>query len=133
MKKAPFKLGRLGALLAGVALLFACNAPFIPVPPPGATFTTQLVTDGSGAQRTVWTAHGLPATHAALATFFIFNENRGDGVITTARVDGTYDSPPFDGNLDDRVQLSYQTPGGDYSDSLCLLLREGSTPSLCPP
>ena len=127
------RLTRLGALLAGITLLFACNAPFIPVPPPGATFTAQLVDDGAGGQKTVWIAHGLPSTQAAFATFYILNENRGDGVITTAAADGSYEAPPLDGTMDDRIDLSYQTPSGDYSDSLCLLLREGSTLSLCPP
>ena len=60
-------LVRLATLLGAFTVLWACNAPFIPVPPPGASFTSALVDDGAGGQKTVWITHGLPSTNAALA------------------------------------------------------------------
>ena len=131
------RLGRLATLLGAVALLWACNAPFIPVPPPGANFTSQLVDDGAGGQKTMWQTHGLPSQYAANAYFYIFNDRLQTGVIVVARPDGTYDSPAFDGMMDDRIRISYQPPSGDtYSDSLCLLLTTavvaGGSAPLCP-
>jgi hypothetical protein len=128
---------KVASLLGGVALLWACNAPFIPVPPPGATFTSALVDDGAGGQKTVWTTQGLPSTQAAFAIYYVFNEQTGKGIIETAADDGTFTGTPMDGTMGNHIQLSYRTPGGDYSDSLCVLLTTevdsltGSAPR-CP-
>src|SRR6187401_2299353 len=112
------RLTRLATLLGAVTLLWACNAPFIPVPPPGASFTSQLVDDGAGGQKTMWVSHGLPSQNAANAYFYIMNDRLGTGVNVVARPDGTYDSPAFDGAMDDRIRISYRSPVGDnYSDS----------------
>lgn len=132
------RIARLATLLAALTVVFACNAPFIPVPPPGASFTTMLVTDSAGTQKTVWIAHGLPSSQASLARYYVFNERLGSGIIATAGIDGTFTGAPMDGVMDDRILVYYQTPAGDYSDSICLLLTEatvapgGSAPS-CPP
>ncbi len=130
------RLLRLATLLGALTLVWACNAPFIPVPPPGASFTSALVDDGMGGQKTEWTTHGLPSSNAANARFSIFNDNTRTGVILDANPDGTYDSPPFDGAANDHVRISYRTPDGDQSDSICLLLTTdvtaaGSAPR-CP-
>jgi len=130
------RLARLATLLGAVALLWACNAPFIPVPPPGASFTSQLVDDGAGGQKTMWVTHGLPSMHAAGAYFYIVNERLQTGVIVVARPDGTYDSPAFDGMMDDRIRIGYSPVGDTYSDSICLLLTTevaaGGSAPLCP-
>jgi hypothetical protein len=132
-----WRLCRLSGLLGAFAILWACNAPFIPVPPPGASFTSALVDDGAGGQKTVWVTHGLPSGQAALARYFVFDEATGHGTITTAGIDGTFTSDPMDGTLNDHIRLYYQTPNGDYSESICLLLTtdvgsSGSAPG-CPP
>ncbi|HMF44502.1 MAG TPA: hypothetical protein VKQ32_27700 [Polyangia bacterium] len=116
------RLLKLATLLGAFTILWACNAPFIPVPPPGATFTSQLVDDGMGTQKTVWVTHGLPSMNAALATYYVYNERLGTGIIATAGPDGTFTGMPMDGVENDHIDLSYRTPNGDYSDSLCLLL-----------
>ena len=131
------RLLKLATLLGALALLWSCNAPFIPVPPPGATFTSQLVDDGMGGQKTVWITHGLPSTNAAFATYYVFNDRLKSGVIATAGADGTFTGIPMDGMQNDHVLLSYRTPSGDYSDSLCLLLTTDVSPAgasapLCP-
>jgi hypothetical protein len=132
------RIARLATLLATFVVVWACNAPFIPVPPPGANFTTMLVTDSNGAQKTVWITNGLPASQAAFAHFFVYNERLGSGIIATANADGTFTGMPMDGDMGDRILINYQALGGDYSDSVCLLLTEdtvapgGSAPS-CPP
>jgi hypothetical protein len=127
-----FRLARLFVALAAVTLVWACNAPPIPVPPPGATFTSALVSDGQGGMKTVWTTHGDANEHAALARFFVINLATNAGVITTAASDGTYAAPPIDGQLNDRIEIFYETPMGDKSQSACLLLHEGPSEIPCP-
>ena len=128
---------KLATLLGALTVVFACNAPFIPVPPPGASFTSQLVDDGAGGQKTVWVTRGLPSENAAFATYFVKNQRTGGGIIATAEADGTFTGMPMDGVENDNVLVSYRTPEGDYSDSICLLLTEvvesnGSAPSCRP-
>ena len=129
---------KLATLIGAFVVLWACNAPFIPVPPPGATFTSELVDDGAGGQKTVWITHGLPSSQASLARYYVFDENTGNGIIATAGVDGTFTGDPIDGTLNDHVRLYYETPNGNYSESICLLLTTdvvgpvGSAPA-CPP
>jgi len=129
---------KFATLLGAVALLWACNAPFIPVPPPGASFTSELADDGAGGQKTVWITHGLPSNNAAGAYFYIFNETRQGGIIAVAGADGTYTGMPMDGAVGDHVRIAYETPSGAQSDSICLLLTtdvdplSGSAPA-CPP
>jgi hypothetical protein len=131
---------KFATLLGAVAVLWACNAPFIPVPPPGASFTSQLVDDGAGGQKTVWITHGLPSNNAAFATFIVVNETlvpRG-GIVAMAGADGSYTGMPMAGTMGDHIRIGYETPAGAQSDSICLLLTtdvvapSGSAPA-CPP
>ena len=132
------RLTRLATLLGAVTLLWACNAPFIPVPPPGASFTSQLVDDGMGGQKTVWITHGLASSNAAFARYFVVNESLVPqaGIIATAGADGTFTGMPLEGTMGDHIRMAYETPDGNQSDSICLLLTEevsatGSAPR-CP-
>jgi hypothetical protein len=131
------RLLKLATLLGAFTVLWACNAPFIPVPPPGAFFKSQLVDDGAGSQKTVWITHGLPSANAANASFTIVNLTTQDGVITMADPDGSYTAPALDGVEGAHIRIAYTTPSGDQSDSICLLLTTdvsaaGSAPA-CPP
>ena len=134
MKPLRLRLARIGALLAGLALVWACNAPPIVVPPPAVAFSSELLTDSTGAQRTFWRAtQPMPLTRTANATFRLFNLDRDFGYIVPAEADGTFVSQPMDGVMDDRITLYYVTPAGDYSDSICLLLREATPVApFCP-
>ena len=117
---------RLGGLLAGAAGLWSCVAPILTVPPPGAvTFTPAFVTDAGGTQKQVWTTEGPPLEQAANARYYILNLRLQNGVIATAREDGSFTAPPMDGADKDKVSIYYRTPTGDYSDSACVLLSEG--------
>ena len=128
------RLARIGALLAGLALVWACNAPPIVVPPPSVAFSTELLTDATGAQRMFWRAtQPMPLTRAANATFRLYNLDNEFGYIVPANDDGTFVSQPMEGTMDDRISLYYVTPAGDYSDSICLLLREATPVApFCP-
>jgi hypothetical protein len=126
------RLGRLAAALGLAALIWACNAPSIPVPPPGETtsFTSQLVDDGAGGQKTVWVAHGEPLKAAAYARVEVFNDTLGRGVIGLAMSDGSYASPAFDGTRGDRVEISF-TVGDVRGTPVCFQLIEGAPAPRC--
>ena len=133
MLKRPFarRIARLAAavLAAGVAC-WACNAPFIPVPPPGQiTFTPEMLTDGTGTEKTVWITQGGANSQASSALFFIVNSDRGVGVIQRANADGTFQAMPMDGTRGDHVRIYFQKPTGESSDESCRLLIEGPDPA----
>jgi hypothetical protein len=127
MRRLRLRILRLAAALVGVAALaWACNAPFIPVPPPGMiSFSSQLVSDGNGGQKTVWITQGGPNTDAALAIFYVFDAQQGAGVITTAAADGSFRTLPMDGAAGDQVHIYYRRPKGDYSLETCRVITEG--------
>jgi hypothetical protein len=135
MKALRRQLAKLAALLASLTILWACNAPSIPVPPPdlAIAFAAHEGPDGDGGTKTAWiVTQSNPVPQAALARFFLFDLNRGSGIIQMAGPDGTFVSAPMDGDAGDRISISYETPGGDLSASVCLLLAEGATPARCP-
>ncbi len=111
--------------------MLACNAPFIPVPPPDNVFMSQLISDGTGNSRTVWVTQGKPDSRAGLARFFIFNDSRGTGVLVDASADGSYTAPALDGTRGDRIFLYYVTPGGAESETVCRQLVEGDPAPVC--
>jgi hypothetical protein len=131
MNKLRLRLARLALALGVAAACWACNAPFIPIPPPGqtATFTSALVSDDAGAQRTVWIAHGPPVGGAAHWRVFVFDTNRMAGVIAETLDDGSYTSPPMDGDQGDRVEISFETPQDAVSQSVCFLLTTDVVPT----
>ena len=57
----------------GLVTIFACNTPFIPIPPPDPTFAPVMITDGSGGMRTAWEARGGPSSALAETKVFVFN------------------------------------------------------------
>ena len=124
------RLARLAVTLAAVALIWACNAPFIPVPPPNnTTFTSMLVSAGDGGQKTVWITSGGPYPAAALAEFVIIDEPLGTGVVARAAADGSYQAPPMDGTQGDRVLIYFRTPQGEMGPEICKQLIEGPSPA----
>jgi hypothetical protein len=135
MKRLKLRIARLAVALGLVSLVWACNAPFIPVPPPGqsATFTSELVTDSKGTQKTVWFAHGPANSDAAFARFFVFNKARAAGVIAQAAADGSYTAPAMDGAEGDDVQISYERPNGSRSVSVCFELSLADPAPECAP
>jgi len=127
------RIARLAVAVAGFAVVWACNAPFIPVPPPaGITFTSSTLTDAAGTQHTVWTTHGPANAQAVSSLYYIFDVNRDAGVIVGAAADGSFDAPAFEGAADDHVRIHFQVPGGEASEEACKLLREGADPPDCP-
>jgi hypothetical protein len=126
---------KIGTLLLAVAGLDACIAPILTVPPPGAagiSFMSHVNTDSStGIQTTLWTTQGGPLPSAALATYYVRDQALGAGVFAPALADGSFTARDMDGARGDQVVIYYVTPAGDYSESVCLVLNEG-TPQKCP-
>lgn len=126
------RLCRLAAGLATLALIWSCNAPFIPVPPPAqAGFASALVADGMGGQKTVWTAAGNAGSQSALGHVFVINEATGNGVVTRADDAGAYKSPAFDGTRGDHIDIYFEDVEGGLSATACLLLQEGAQAPQC--
>jgi hypothetical protein len=125
---------KLGTLLCASALLWACTAPILTVPPPAeVAFTTTVLTDSTGAPQTLWIASGAALEQAANSSYYVFNRTQGQGVIATGRNDGSFTAPPMAGNANDQVLVYYKTPFGDYSDSVCVLLTTDASPApVCP-
>ncbi len=128
MSTLGFRIARIALALGIAAACWACNAPFIPIPPPGqaATFTSALVSDVDGGQKTAWVAHGPPNKYAAKARFYVFDWSRMAGVIAEAIDDGSFSSPPMDGAEGDTVAISYETPAGALSKDVCFQLTTGT-------
>jgi hypothetical protein len=124
------RIARLALAIGGAAAVWACNAPFIPVPPPNQiTFTPEMVTDTTGALKTVWITQGGPNSQAANALFFVLDVDQGAGVIQRANSDGSFQASPMDGTRGDHVHIYFQKPSGDNSDESCNLLIEGPNPA----
>lgn len=125
---------KMGTLLCASALLWACTAPILTVPPPAdLAFATAMITDSNGAPQTLWITSGGAVEQAANASYFVFNRTQGQGVIATGRNDGSFTAPAMAGNQNDQVLVYYKTPFGDYSDSVCVLLTTAASPApACP-
>jgi hypothetical protein len=122
--------------MAAASLVFAlpaCNTPFIPLPPPSdPTFSPVMVSDATGASRTLWETRGAPSPTMAEATVYVFNRDVGAGVIVRAQTDGSYAASPLDGNEGDRIELHYDDKAGRPSQVLCRLLSQGLARTACP-
>jgi len=133
-RRTVFRVARLLASGFVALALWACGPVYIPVPPPGEiSFTSELVTDSTGATRTVWITSGGPNGNAASATFYVIDEERAAGVIARARPDGSFTASPMDGNLGDHVVVYYRDMTGRDSLSSCVLLSEATVADRCPP
>jgi hypothetical protein len=129
------RLTRLVAACAVVVALWACGPVYIPVPPPmiQAAFTAETWTDAGGTAHRIWTAEGPPRAEQARATFYLFDQEQGTGVIAVAAADGSFRSPPLTGTEGDHIQVYYRDTRGEISATTCLILNEARpTAGLCP-
>jgi hypothetical protein len=131
-RRTTFRIVRLLSCVLGAWVLWACGPVYIPVPPPGqVSFTSTPLTDAAGNIQTYWIAAGGPNGNAANATFFITDEQRGAGVITRARADGSFVSPPMEGTAGDQVGVYFQAVSGRDSATACLILGDGPVAARC--
>ena len=108
-------------LVAVVASLSGCVTPSIPIPPPEPALMAFTVDVSSGAATFTYGT----APHYALAVVYVFNKDRGIGIITTARADGSVGpTQPFAAGLGDNVSITFETD--EVSASRCVVVRDGT-------
>ena len=99
------------------AILWACNTPSIPMPPPGPeSFTFDQHSEG------LYTLSVDPNTLIPSSSqITVKNLANGTFVGGPVNPDGSFSSPPFYGDLGDIIQFSFVTPG-DEGGMTCLIL-----------
>ncbi len=110
----------LAALLAGLSyvLVFACNSPFIPIPPPNPTFS-------EGSTSGEWSVSTPPDSRASGALYYIYNADLGSGLIQRAGVDGSMYVYPLQGTAGDRIQIRWEKLPAEGSSTICRPLGQG--------
>jgi hypothetical protein len=110
----------LAALLAGLSyvLVFACNSPFIPIPPPNPTFS-------EGSTSGEWSVSTPPDSRAGGALYYIYNANLGSGLMQRAAADGSMYAYPLQGTAGDRIQIRWEKSAAQSSSSICRPLGQG--------
>jgi hypothetical protein len=115
-------ISRLRILVATTLLAlgtFACVTPSVPLPPP-------LISSLSFATAPIAgyvVMKGDPTSRHANVRFYVYNLSKGDGAIAQAASDGSFTTDPFLGATGDTIQLYYQMPGGDLSETICVTLQ----------
>jgi len=122
----------IGAFAVIGALAAGCVTPSIPIPPPDpARMDFHLTGDGTATQA----VFAYPPTDNYVGTVvFIYNRDKGVGIIEDAHVDGSVGpTAPLAAELGNQVVVSFQRE--DQTVSTCVRLREGAQSSLdyCSP
>ena len=109
--------------LVVLAVLGGCITPSIPIPPPDPGRMTFALTV-SGQDSTATFAYP-PNVNYVDSIVFVFNRDRGVGVIETARSDGSVGpTAPLPAALGEQIVVSFQRE--DQTVSTCIRLREGT-------
>lgn len=113
----------LGGLTAAAALVvvFACNSPFIPIPPPDPTFSESASPEQPGQ----WSVSSDVDSRARNALFFIFNASTGSGLIQRAASDGSMSAYPLYGRVGDHILIHWERSDGQSSSTICRPLGAG--------
>ncbi len=112
---------RLVGLLV-LAVVSGCVTPSIPIPPPDASRMTFQLTGDPG---NTTASFSYPAdVNYVGAVVFVYNRDRGVGVIEDAHDDGSVGpTAPLAAALDEQIVVSFQRE--DQTVSTCIRLREG--------
>jgi hypothetical protein len=115
----------LALVTASVSLVvvFACNSPYIPIPPPDPGYSQ----DSSSGD---W-AVSMPANIRAIgAVYYFYNAKLGAGIIQKASPDGSAYAFPLHGQAGDPVYIHWEH-GIDSSSTICRPLGEGTVRMVC--
>lgn len=112
---------------ASLIVVFACNSPFIPIPPPNPTFTESATPAPPGQ----WSVSSGPDSRAGNALFFIFNASTGSGLIQRAAPDGSMYAYPLYGQVGDRIHIHWERGTGESSATICRPLSAGLVQQGC--
>jgi hypothetical protein len=106
-----------------LAALGGCITPSIPIPPPDPgkmTFAVTVVGESSTA-----TFAYPPDVNYIETIVFVFNRDRGVGVIEAAKADGSVGpTAPLSAAVGEQIVVSFQRE--DQTVSTCIRLREGA-------
>ncbi len=98
-----------------------CVTPSIPIPPPSPERMEFVVDTTAGSARFSYPASEIYAD----STVYVFNRDRGVGVITTSLPDGRVPmSEPFAAQLGDQVVVTFERD--QQAVSTCIRLRNGN-------
>lgn len=117
------------AVLTALTAL-ACFTPTIPIPPPEPEKMSFSVAPMDGTASFAY----QPAASYADAVVYVFNRDKGVGVITTANSDGSVSpTDPFAGDLGDDIVVTFELEG--QLGTTCVELADGqsSTANECVP
>lgn len=110
-----------------------CVTPSIPIPPPDpSSMTFKIAGTGTGDARASF--EYPPDANYSEATVFVFNRDRGVGIIATAAVDGSVGpTAPVAADLGEQIVVTFERD--DQTVSTCIRLREGaqSATDYCSP
>jgi len=108
-----------------VALAGACITPSIPIPPPQPTAMTFSVNAADGTS----TFFYAPDPHYPNAKVYVYNADLGEGIITTARPNGSVGpTAPFPAVIGNQVVVTFEMP--EDSVSACVRVTEGTPTGL---
>ena len=128
MQRSALSVVAFGLVLA----LAGCNTPSIPIPPPDPALMTFTLAGEPGDHVA---SFSYPANvHYEDAVVFVYNRDRGVGIIEAARLDGSVGpTAPVRAELGEQIVVSFQRD--DQSSSQCIRLREGAQNGLdyCDP
>lgn len=110
---------------AGISLVvvFACNSPFIPIPPPDPTFSQ----DSSSGD---WAVSLPPDSKAIGSRYYIYNSTLGAGIIQRAASDGSVYARPLHGQIGDNIYINWER-GTEVSLTICRPLGAGLVQMVC--
>lgn len=113
---------RLCSLLV-LAVLGGCITPSIPIPPPDPGRMTFAITVSG--QSSTATFSYPPDVNYESSIVFVFNRDRGMGIIEAARPDGSVGpTAPLPAAIGEQIVVSFQRE--DQTASTCIRLREGA-------
>ncbi len=109
------------SLVLAVAFNSGCVTPSIPIPPPSPERMEFNVDLTGGTARFAYP----PTAIYAESTVYVYNRDRGVGVITTSQLDGRVaPTEPFAAMLGDQVVVTFERD--QQAVSTCIRLRNGA-------
>jgi hypothetical protein len=112
-------------VLAGAAGLLAasgCITPSIPIPPPDPGLMTFAITGDAGNTSATFTYPANANYHETIV--YVFNRDRGMGIIEAARADGSVGpTQPVKAAVGEQIVVTFQRE--DLTVSTCIRLRNG--------
>lgn len=106
-------------LVALVAASAVCVTPSVPIPPPD---VAKMTVEIDAEQGLVQFAYAPDPSYGG-AVVYLFNESIGEGIIATARDDGSVGpTEPFAAEIDDRLIVTFELD--EQLSSRCVIIGE---------